>query len=538
MNTQQSFCIIAHQDTARDGSYCLFGEEMELIHDITIAALLCGTVKRHPDRLALASDKSCFTYRQLLEKADEIACDLSSMGIKRGDFVGLYGTNCVSGILMYYALMRIGATAVFLGDKLTSDELGYRLNRVPVKLVCFWSALPEGYDCTVYTVDVSDIDLLPSHDILHGGNAGYTLCGAAPDDIDAILFTSGTTGGSKPVATTHFSRGNNALAQGEALGISCDDRYCLVLPMHHCFSLSACILAAMARGACICIPADRRTKSVMAEIQKRRCTVLLLVPTYFSSLLNSSEFGNFDLSSLRTGMMGGSKYPPELFLQVQSAFGMKLIPSLGQTEATAGFTMGKPDEPNNIAAETVGYFMEHIEGRLLDIASGSEVLPGKVGEICIRGYNVMQGYYNMPDETAEAVHNGWLHTGDLAYQDEQGRIFLTGRKKELIIKGGENISPWEIEKIIAEDARVAQVKVIGVPDRHYIEEVCAVISPKPGCCLAADCIRSLVGKHLSKSKIPAHVIFISSFPLNPNGKINTGKLKEIAMEHLKQEAIR
>lgn len=511
---------------------------MEIKHDLTVAALLCGTAKRHPDCLALASDKSSFTYRQLLEKADDTAHKLSGCGVKRGDFVGLYGTNCVSGILMYYALMRMGATAVLLGDKLTSSELAYRLNRAPVKLICFWSDLPEDFRGTVPTIDVSDIDTLAAYDVLHCGSGEIELCGADPDDIDAILFTSGTTGGAKPVATTHFSRSNNALAQGEALGISCHDRYCLVLPMHHCFSLSACILAAMARGACICIPADRRTKTVMAEIQKRRCTVLLLVPTYFSSLLHSSDFGNFDLSSLRIGMMGGSKYPPELFLEVQKAFCMKLIPSLGQTEATAGFTMGKPCEPDEIAAQTVGYFMEHIDGKLLDVASGREAEPGKVGEICIRGYNVMQGYYNMPDETAEAVRDGWLHTGDLAYQDAQRRIFLAGRKKELIIKGGENISPWEIENIIAEDERVAQVKVIGVPDRHYIEEVCACIVPKQGCAVTAEHIRSLVGKHLSKNKVPAHVVFLDVFPLNPNGKINTGKLKEKALEHLKQEAIR
>lgn len=512
---------------------------MQLLSDLTIDKLFAHTAGRYGDCYALQSDKVCLTYEQLDKKINEVAYELCGIGIGRGDFVGLYGANSVSGIVLYYALMRVGATAVFLGAGMSAAELEPRIAAVALKLLCYWGECPgvqterQRFDM----LNISELDIASAEavfsELCHCAPLSNRAAAPTPDDIDSILFTSGTTGSCKPVATTHFSRGNNALAQGEALSITSDDRFCLVLPMHHCFSLSACILAAMAYGACVCIPDNRRTKTVLKMIQDRKCTALLSVPTYFTSLLNSNDFGSFDLSSLRVGMMGGSMYPAELFLTIQKKLGIKLIPSLGQTEATAGFTMGKPDEPDEISAKTVGYFMEHIEGKLFDPLTGAEVHSGQIGEICIRGYNVMKQYYGLPEETAKALCGGWLHTGDLGYQDEEGRVFLAGRKKELIIKGGENISPWEIERAILVDKRVAQAKVISVPDAHYIEDICACIIPCAGAAVTPEEVKALVSQQLSKNKVPKYVCVFSEFPLNPNGKINAAKLREHALSILK-----
>jgi fatty-acyl-CoA synthase len=351
-------------------------------------------------------------------------------------------------------------------------------------------------------------------------------------DSDMILFTSGTSGSPKGVITTHYSRVNNVRAQALVLDATYTDKFLIVLPMFHCFSLSASILAAMAVGACVCFPENRRTKTILKTIEENKCTILTAVPTLFSAILARNDIKDYDLSTLRTGLIGGSTYPPSLFRKICNELGFELLPSLGQTEATAGITAGRFSDSMEVKSQTVGRFLEHIEGSIKDM-DGNLLSQGQQGEICIRGYNVMQGYYKRPDLTKMVIDNdGWLHTGDIGYIDDQLNIHLTGRIKDMIIRGGENIAPSEIEDVIADLPGIRQVKVVGVPDDHYIEEICACIVCTDDSKVTPDEIRQYLKGFLAYYKIPKHIVFIDSLPMNQNNKVDINKCKDKALQIL------
>ena len=310
-----------------------------------------------------------------------------------------------------------------------------------------------------------------------------------PSDTAAILFTSGSISAPKGVMSSHYSRVNSGIQQADDLRATSEDRFCITMPVFHCFCISVNLMASVASGACLCIPKDRHIQSILDTVEKCRCTVLSSVPTMYHAMLSRNKMEGRDISSLRIGFIGGANYPPESFIRIEQAIGPQftLMSSLGQTECTAGITTSSVDDSIEVRSVTVGHFMSHVEGRIADIHTGETLPLGQKGEICARGYTNMQGYYGRPDLTAETIDaEGWVHTGDLGILDENGNVTLAGRLKELIIRGGENISPSEIELALSRMPEAANSKVVGVPDDHYGEEVCACVIPAEGAALRSS----------------------------------------------------
>ena len=348
-------------------------------------------------------------------------------------------------------------------------------------------------------------------------------------DPDTILFTSGTTSRPRPVLTTHFNRVNTMYSQMRALETQKTDVFCSVLPMFHCFSLTATVLSALMGGACLVFPKDRHGHTILRTIDKERCTVLTAVPTLFSVLLERKREADYDLSSLRTGMIGGSTYPVAFFEKIERELGMTLLSSLGQTEATAGITSASLSDPLSVRSRTIGTFFPGTEGSIRSMETGEALAAGKTGEICARGYNVMKGYWRLKKATSEAVDaEGWLHTGDLGKMDEAGRVYYVGRKKEIIIRGGENIAPAEVEEAIMEIGGVSGVRVVGVPDPHYIEEACALVVAERD--VTEEEIRAHLSGKFAHFKVPRYIVFPDQLPLTQTGKTDFRKAKELAVK--------
>ena len=517
--------------------------------NITLWQMLCETASKYPDNEAAVSLDMRLKYSELITKCEELAGAFLNAGIVKGDHVGLWLNDGPKTVLLMCSLWCIGAVPVpictdFMQRELEgcikSADIGYLITDIVhrdndlLKVCLEQTALAHD---RIFTAEESGCEAFASVDsLLRAGSVSQEEIRAAeesvqPSDIDTILFTSGSTGSAKPVLTTHFSRVNTAYAQAAALDTTPQDRFCSVLPMFHCFSLTGTILASLAAGACLCYPPSRKTTEILATVEREHCTVLTAVPTLFSALVRRQKEIAADVSTLRTGMIGGSTYPPEFFCEICDVFGMTLLPSLGQTEATAGISSGLLTDSIELRSTSLGV---PFEGTELSIRTdGKALLPdGQVGEICVRGFNVMQGYYNNPQATAHAIgEDGWLHTDDLGYMKD-GYLYYSGRLKDIIIRGGENIFPGEIETLLESDERISQTKVIGVPDPHDIEEVCACIVPAEGRSVDADYVRNIVAASLSAYKVPRYVVFFSSFPLMGTGKIDRRTLKSEVTEML------
>lgn len=525
---------------------------MPELRNITLGELFAETCARFENRIAVEYMGDKISYAQLDARTDAIARGLMACGVKKGSRAAIWGNDRPNTLLCLLAMAKIGAVAVMMGTSLQHTELegllelseaeyiffdeGFRDTSFPE--ICRRLDLPrlsklfyiglqpaEGFDT------LSDLEALGENitaDELTAAKAAVT-----PDDPDMILFTSGTTSASKGVITTHYSRSNNVLAHIHALRATEKDKFCVAIPMFHCFSLTGSVLSALMCGACVYFPANRRTKTLFEAIERDGITVLHAVPTLFSAMLARNNAGEYDISSLRTGVIGGATYPPEFFERVSRELDYDLLSSLGQTEATAGFTFCDYDDPMEIKATTVGRFIEHTEGMIRNIATGEPQPRGQVGEICVRGYGVMQGYVNAPEMTAETLlPDGWLRTGDMGFIDENDCLHITGRLKDMIIRGGENISPIEIEDVLLEDGRIARVKAVAVPDAHYGEEICVCIVLKPDACMAEEEARELVRDRLAYFKVPRYVLFLDAIPETNSGKTAIGKLKDIARARL------
>jgi len=522
-----------------------------LLENITLGQLLRRTAEQHPDRPALEYRGTVFSYGQMDDLVDRFSLALLNHGVQPGDHIAILCEAEPNTIFLSYAITRIGGVVVMLNTSLLRPELVSRLNKADIRYLL----IGDGYKDIEYPTMCRDLsrEVPVLKDILYigqqtcdafpsllpaGEEADLALVYEAaslvqPEDTAYILFTSGTGSSPKAVLSSHYSRTNSGILQARDLDASCHDRFCVAMPVFHCFSLSVNVYAACAAGACLYLPESRRTEALLNAVSEGKCTVFSCVPALFRALLRKPNLEERDLRSLRTGFIGGSSYPDALFLETEERLGFTLLSSLGQTEATAGITTTHVTDPLSVRLNTVGHFMEHVEGRIVDPATNVPVETGVAGEICVRGYVVMQGYYNQPEETAKAIDaDGWLHTGDMGWLDEDGNVHLCGRLKELIIRGGENISPKEIETVFFDDPRVLQCRAVGVPDEHYGEEICLCVVTDPEDPYTEEEIRQTLTGRLAAYKIPRYILFLEQLPVTSTGKVMLQALKDLAVQLL------
>lgn len=523
---------------------------MILRDDLTIGKLLRETAARFPERPAIKSRTVELNYRQLDEAVDTAARRLISCGIKKGDHVGTLCETQLAEVVTYYALARIGAVNVMFNTSLKAAELkellinsdvsvlltggGYRGVNFPDLVRNISRRCPKLKDVLLIGDGRSDeFRHLDSVDPCPEEELSAAEAAVLPSDTAQILFTSGTTSSPKMVMGSHYSRANSGRFQAKDLGATCEDVFLGALPFFHCFSISVNIMASCSVGACLVLPASRRTSVLLSDIRDFKCTILSCVPTLFFAMIRRPDFSSWDVSSVRTGFIGGSSYSKDQFIEVESSFGMTLLSSLGQTESTAGTTTSDLTDDLEIRATTLGHMMDYVEGRIADPETNATLPAGEQGEICVRGYVVMQGYYNNPEETARAIDSdGWLHTGDWGWFGEDGYLRLSGRLKELIIRGGENISPVEIQSAVWEIPGVQDCKAVGVPDPHYGEVVCLCVAAKKGSELTEEAIRAHLSDRLSEYKQPAYILFFRDLPLKNTGKIDMIRLRKEACDRL------
>ncbi|SDN19640.1 fatty-acyl-CoA synthase [Streptomyces sp. cf386] len=506
----------------------------------TIGANLDRAVAAWPDREALVDVASGrrWTYARFAADVDELAYALIASGVAKGDRVGIWAVNCAEWVLVQYATARIGAIMVNINPAYRTHEVEYVLNQAGISLL-FASVGHKTSDyramveqvrgrCprlreTVYIGDPSWAAL-----IARGRPVPYKALSC--DDPINIQYTSGTTGFPKGATLSHHNILNNGYFVGEMIAYSEQDRVCIPVPFYHCFGMVMGNLAATSHGACMVIPAPSfDPKATLEAVQQERCTSLYGVPTMFIAELNHPDFASYDLSSLRTGIMAGSPCPVEVMKRVVSEMNMAEVSiCYGMTETSPVSTQTRRDDDLEHRTGTVGQVLPHVEVKIVDPATGVTQPRGTAGELCTRGYSVMLGYWNEPEKTAEAVDAGrWMHTGDLATMREDGYVEIVGRIKDMIIRGGENIYPREIEEFLYAHPKIADVQVVGVPHERYGEEVLACVIPRdPGDPLTLEELHAFCDGQLAHYKIPSGLRILDSFPMTVSGKVRKIELRE------------
>ncbi|MER5945768.1 AMP-binding protein [Streptomyces sp. NPDC001904] len=513
----------------------------------TIGANLQRAVDAWPEREALVDVPSGrrWTYGRFGADVDELARGLLARGVAKGDRVGIWAVNCPEWVLVQYATARIGAIMVNINPAYRAHELGYVLRQSGVSVLI---ASP-GHKGTDYRELVRRVApecpqlrervFIGDHswDALVGGaqavTAGQLAQRAAElscDDPVNIQYTSGTTGFPKGATLSHHNILNNGFWVGETVGYSEQDRVCLPVPFYHCFGMVMGNLGATSHGACIVIPAPSfEPAATLRAVQEERCTSLYGVPTMFIAELNLPDFAGYDLSSLRTGIMAGSPCPVEVMKRVVAEMHMAEVSiCYGMTETSPVSLQTRRDDDLERRTGTVGRVLPHIEVKVVDPVTGVTLPRGEPGELCTRGYSVMLGYWGEPEKTAEVVDAGrWMHTGDLAVLREDGYAQIVGRIKDMIIRGGENIYPREIEEFLYGHPKVADVQVVGVPHEKYGEEVLAcVILRDPADPLTLDELRAYCRDRLAHYKVPSRLRLLDAFPMTVSGKVRKVELRE------------
>ncbi|MET9953327.1 AMP-binding protein [Streptomyces sp. NPDC006339] len=508
----------------------------------TIGANLDRAVATWPDREALVDVPTGrrWTYAAFGADVDRLADALLGSGVAKGDRVGIWAVNRAEWVLVQYATARIGAIMVNINPAYRAHELKYVLNQAGISLLFAslthkssdYRAMVEQVrgDCpelreTVYFED-------PSWDELLARRAPE---GVRPEPLSCdepvnIQYTSGTTGFPKGATLSHHNILNNGYFVGEMIAYSEQDRICIPVPFYHCFGMVMGNLAATSHGACMVIPAPSfDPAATLRAVQEERCTSLYGVPTMFIAELNLPDFAAYDLSSLRTGIMAGSPCPVEVMKRVVAEMNMAEVSiCYGMTETSPVSTQTRRDDDLERRTGTVGRVMPHVEVKIVDPATGLTVPRGTAGELCTRGYSVMLGYWDQPDKTAEAIDSGrWMHTGDLAVMREDGYVQIVGRIKDMIIRGGENVYPREIEEFLYGHAKIADVQVVGVPDERYGEEILACVIPRdPADPPTLDELTAFCRDRLAHYKIPRRVEILAEFPMTVSGKVRKVELRE------------
>jgi fatty-acyl-CoA synthase len=517
----------------------------------TIGANLRRTVERFGDREALVVRHQNYraTYAELWDQVTRASCGLLARGVRTGDRVGIWSPNRAEWVIAQYATARIGAILVNVNPAYRTSELSYVLQQSGASLLL----LARGFRTTNYVSMVDEVadscpDLRQSlvlddeWDALLRDGDQVTLDELSSvenslqfDDPINIQYTSGTTGFPKGATLSHHNILNNGYLIGEVLHYTDRDRVCIPVPFYHCFGMVIGNLACTSHGACMVVPGESyEALSVLETVQAERCTSLYGVPTMFIGELDHPQFSDFDYSSLRTGMMAGSPCPIEVMKKVQSLMHMPEVTiGYGMTETSPVSTQSTTDDPLDKRVSTVGRIHPHVEIKIVDPSTGHVVPRGQSGELCTRGYSVMLGYWNNPDATAQAIDAAhWMHTGDLAMMDGEGYIKIVGRIKDMIIRGGENIYPREIEEFLYTHPDVSDVQVIGVPSERYVEEVMAWIKPREGAHLTDEALVAFCRGQIATYKIPRYWKFVDSFPMTVTGKIQKFKMRETAVAEL------
>jgi fatty-acyl-CoA synthase len=536
----------------------------------TIGRALERTVAQHPDREALVVTYQGvrWTWAELGRRVDALAAGLLALGLEPGDRIGIWAPNCSEWTLTQFASAKAGLILVNINPAYRRAELEYALNKVECRALVLAPALKT----SDYLAIVNDLapelatatpgalqsKVLPSLRAVvrlgtartpgmlnfdevaaGGGEAERTriaeLAGTLQfDDPINIQFTSGTTGFPKGATLTHQNILNNGYFVGEAIRLTHEDRLCIPVPLYHCFGMVMGNLGCMTHGATMVYPADAFDPlAVLEAVQAERCTALYGVPTMFIAELDHPRFAEFDLSTLRTGIMAGSPCPVEVMKRVQAQMNMHQVTiAYGMTETSPVSTQSSVDDPLERRVSTVGRVQPHIEVKIVD-TQGRIVPRGVTGEFCTRGYSVMRGYWNDDTKTREAIDaGGWMHTGDLATMDDEGYVNIVGRLKDLVIRGGENVYPREVEEFLYRHPKVQDVQVIGVPDVKYGEELCAWVKLREGQTATAEELREFCRGQIAHYKIPRHVRFVDGFPMTITGKVQKFVMRKETIEAL------
>jgi fatty-acyl-CoA synthase len=517
----------------------------------TIGADLARTAARFGDREAVVSchQGERLTYAELDAAVDRLATALLRAGIQAGDRVGIWAPNCIEWILVQYATAKVGAILVNVNPAYRTHELQYALRQSGVRMLFSATSFKTSdYREMVAEVRQPGLDELQRVVFLDGDEwAQLSGTDADPDAIAArmaslsfddainIQYTSGTTGFPKGATLSHHNILNNGFFVTELLSFTEDDRVSLPVPFYHCFGMVMGTLGAVSHGSCVVIPAPAFDPgATLAAVASERATALYGVPTMFIAMLGHPEFDSFDLTSLRTGIMAGSPCPIEVMKKVVDRMHMSEVAiCYGMTETSPVSTQTRVDDPLERRVGSVGRVAPHVEVRVIDPQTQRVVEHGEPGELCTRGYSVMLGYWEDPERTDEAIDRaGWMHTGDLATMDDEGYVNIVGRSKDMVIRGGENVYPREVEEFLYTHEHIADVSVVGVPDERYGEELCAWVIVRGGAELSEDAVREFCRGRLAHFKVPRYVLFTDEFPMTVTGKVQKFKMRDDSIERL------
>ena len=544
------------------------------LSDRTLSDWLEHWAAETPDKEYIVySDRNLrFTWKTFNERVENMARGLISIGVTRGTNVGIWAQNVPDWLTFLYATAKIGAVAVTVNTSYQTEELSYLLKDSDMHTLC----MTDGVAGNNYTDIIYDLvpelkttqrgkfkserfpelknvvyigqekyrGMYNTAEILLLGNnvendelirlRNLTFC----QDVVNMQYTSGTTGFPKGVMLTHHNIVNNGYLTGVHMKFTPEDKCCICVPLFHCFGVVLATMCCLTHGSTQVMVERFDPLITLASIHKERCTVLHGVPTMFIAELNHPMFSLFDMSSLRTGIMAGALCPIELMRQVNEKMFMDITSVYGMTETSPGMTQTRVDDTFEVRCSTVGREYEFTEVKVLNPENGEECPVGVQGEICCCGYNVMKGYYNNPEATAQVIDkNGFMHSGDLGIKDANGNYRITGRIKDMIIRGGENISPKEVEDYLYKIPEVKDVQVVAVTSPKYGEDVGAFIILKDDCELTPEDVRDFCKNHIARYKIPRYVFFIKQFPMTGSGKIQKFRLREMALEICEQQGI-
>ena len=536
-------------------SYASGPSDAPLLGD-TIGDDFDRTAAAHPDREALVEVQTGrrWTYAQLREEVDAVALGLLAAGVAKGDRLGIWSPNVAEWTLVQYATAKLGVILVNINPAYRTHELEFVLGQAGISvLVAATGFKTSDYAAMIEEVrpncpDLRRVVLIGTpgwEELVAPGRTGDRAELArrqavlSPDDPINIQYTSGTTGFPKGATLSHHNILNNGYNVGRLCGYTPEDRVCIPVPFYHCFGMVMGNLACTSHGATMVIPGPGfDPKATLHAVAAERCTSLYGVPTMFIAELNDPGFESYDLSSLRTGIMAGSPCPVEVMKQVVERMGMGGVTiCYGMTETSPVSTQTRADDTLDRRVSTVGRVHPHIEVKVVDPETGLTLPRGQPGELCTRGYSVMLGYWNEPARTAEAIDAArWMHTGDIGVMDDEGYLNITGRIKDMVIRGGENVYPREIEEFLYTHPDVVDAQVVGVPDVKYGEELCAWVKVREGAPeLTVEALREFAAGKLAHYKIPRYVLVVDEFPMTVTGKVRKVEMRERSVAELRLE---